>query len=174
MSLKKLLAFFPFLLLIESVYAHCPLCTAGAAVAAGGAAWLGVNNAAIGIFIGAFAVSTGWWISRLIQKKYIPFQMQLIILLSFITTIMPLMPIIESNYPIYISLIGGYGSLLNRTYILNLFLAGSILGGLVVSISPWLSRKIAELRNGKMIPYQGIILTFALLIVLSAAVELIL
>ncbi len=174
MSLKKLLAFFPFLLLIESAYAHCPLCTVGAAAAAGGAAWLGVSKAAIGIFIGAFAVSIGWWVSRLIQKKYIPFQMPLIILFSFITTIMPLMQVMERNYPVYISLIGGYGSLLNRTYVLNLFLAGSILGGLVASISPWLSRKIAELRNGKMIPYQGIILTFALLIVLSVAVELVL
>ena len=108
MRLKKLLALalFPNLLFIKSVYAHCPLCTAGAAVAAGGAAWLGISKAAIGIFIGAFAVSTGWWASNL--------------------------------------------------------------------LTPWLSKKITELRNGKMLPYQGIMLTFALLVILSVAVELIL
>mgnify|MGYP001575149904 CR=1 FL=1 len=174
MGMKKLFAFFPFLLLMQNAYAHCPLCTAGAAVAAGGAAWLGISKAAIGIFIGAFAVSTGWWASNLLKRKYIPFQKQLLILFSFVATIIPLMPLMESIYPVYISWAGDYGSLLNRTYILNLFLAGSILGGFIVCITPWLSKKITELQNGKMLPYQGIILTFALLIILSAAIELIL
>ena len=172
-----ILSAFLFLLILISVqvaYAHCPLCTMGAAFAAGGAAWLGVSKAAIGIFIGAFAVSTGWWVSNLLKKKYIPFQKPLIILLSFITTILPLMPLMESAYPVYISWTNDYGSLLNRTYIFNMFLVGSILGGFVVSITPWLSKKITDLRNGKMVPYQGIILTFALLLILSIAVELIL
>ena len=140
--MKKLFAFFPFLLLMQNAYAHCPLCTAGAAVAAGGAAWLGISKAAIGIFIGAFAVSTGWWASNLLKRKYIPFQKQLLILFSFVATIIPLMPLMESIYPVYISWAGDYGSLLNRTYILNLFLAGSILGGFTVCIMPWLSKKI--------------------------------
>jgi FtsH-binding integral membrane protein len=37
--------------LLPAVSAHCPLCTAGAMLAAGGAAYLGVSNGAIGIFI---------------------------------------------------------------------------------------------------------------------------
>jgi len=174
MNLKKLLALFPSLLFIKSAYAHCPLCTAGAAFAAGGAAWLGISKAAIGIFIGAFAASTGWWASNLLKKKYIPFQKPLLILFSFIATIIPLIPLMESTYPVYVSWIGDYGSLLNRTYLFNMFLAGSILGGFIVCITPWLSKKIIEMRNGKMVPYQGIILTFTLLVILSAAVELIL
>ena len=174
MGLKKLIAFFPFLLLMQSAYAHCPLCTAGAAFAAGGAAWLGISKAIIGVFIGAFAVSTGWWVSNLLKKKYIPFQKPLIILLSFVTTIWPLMPLMESIYPVYISWIGDYGSLLNRTYLFSMFLVGSILGGFIVCITPWLSKKITEMRNGKMLPYQGIMLTFTLLVILSLAVELIL
>ena len=93
MGLKKLIAFFPFLLLMQSAYAHCPLCTAGAAFAAGGAAWIGISKAAIGIFIGAFAVSTGWWASNLLKKKYIPFQKPLLILFSFAATIIPLIPL---------------------------------------------------------------------------------
>ena len=175
MKLKKLLAFFPSLVLVESAYAHCPLCTIGAAAAAGGAAWLGVSKIVIGIFIGAFAVSIGWWISNIIKKQYLPFQRLLIILFSFITTIFPLLglEVMKSIYPLYISLAGGYGSLLNRTYILNLFLVGSIIGGFIVSITPWLSRKITTIRNGKMIPYQGITLTFALLIATSLIFEVI-
>jgi len=176
MRLKKLLALalFPNLLFIKSVSAHCPLCTAGAAVAAGGAAWLGISKAAIGIFIVSFAVSTGWWASNLLKRKYIPFQKPLLILFSFAATIIPLMPLMESIYPVYISWAGDYGSLLNPTYILNLFFGGRILGGFIVCVTPWLSKKITELRNGKMLPYQGIMLTFALLVILSVAVELIL
>ena len=171
MNLKKLLALFPFLLFIKSAYAHCPLCTAGAAVAAGGAVWLGISKAVVGIFIGAFAVSMGWWVSRLIKRRYVPLQRFLLILLSFITTIIPLLPIIGGKHPVYISLIGGYGSLLNRTYIFDIFLVGSILGGFVVSITPWLSKKLTVYRNGKLIPYQGILLTFILLALISIIIE---
>lgn len=171
MNLKKLLALTPALFLIETVQAHCPLCTAGAVVAAGGAAWLGVSNIVIGIFIGAFAVSIGWWISRLIKKKYIPFQRTSIIILSFLTTIIPLLPLMKSPYPFYISLIGDYGSLLNRTYLINLFLLGSLIGGFIVCLTPYLSKKISALRNKKIFPYQGIILTFILLIIISIILE---
>jgi len=172
MGLKKLLAFFPFLLLIESAHAHCPLCTAGAAAAAGGAAWLGVNNAAIGVFIGAFAVSMGWWISNLIKKKYMPFQRQLIIAISFATTIPPLMPVMKGIYPILIPIAGNYGSLLNRTYLINAFLMGSLIGGFIVSITPWLSKKITDACKGKTLPYQGITLTFGLLAIAGISLQI--
>ena len=174
MNLKKFLIFFSSLLFIKSAHAHCPLCTLGAAAAAGGAAWFGVNNAVIGIFVGAFAVSIGWWVSKLIKKQVIPFQKWIIILFSFATTVLPLLPIMKGIYPIYISVTGDYGTLLNRTYIFNSFLIGSIIGGITTSLTPWLSDKITKLRNGKMIPYQGIILTFLLLIILGIIMQLVL
>ena len=172
MGLKKLLAFFPFSLLIESAHAHCPLCTAGAAAAAGGAAWLGVNNAAIGVFIGAFAVSMGWWISSLIKKRYMPFQRQSIIAISFATTVPPLMPVMKGIYPVLISIAGDYGSLLNRTYLINAFLMGSIIGAFIVSITPWLSKKITDACKGKTLPYQGITLTFGLLAIAGISLQI--
>lgn len=172
MNIKKILLLIPFLLLlIKGVYAHCPLCTIGAAAAVGGAAWLGVNKVVIGLFIGAFAVSTGWWFSKLIKKQYIPGQKILIILFSFIATVVPLLSIISEIYPIYISLMGNYGSLLNRTYLVNLPLIGSIVGGAIVSSTPWLSSKITKLR-GKTYPFQGIILTFAIVAIVAIFIQL--
>src|SRR3989338_11226253 len=170
MKLKYFFILFFSLALVKSAYAHCPLCTVGAAAAAGGAAWLGVSKIVIGIFIGAFAVSIVWWVSNIIKKQYIPFQKPLIILFSFVTTVFPLLSleVMRSNYPLLISFFGDYGSLFNRTYILNLFLAGSMLGGFIVSVTPWLSKKMTIVRNNKMIPYQGILLTFLLLIISSA------
>ena len=168
-----ILVLFFILLLTESVMAHCPLCVVGAAAAAGGATWLGVSKIVIGVFIGGFAVSTALWVSRLIKRKYIPFQTLFIVLFSFLTMIIPLMPMVEEIYPLYISIIGDYGSLLNRTYVINLFFVGSIAGSLVVVFSPAISRRISRLRNNKLIPYQGVILTIALLILASIILQVV-
>jgi len=158
--------------LSEEVMAHCPLCVAGAMAAAGGAAYLGVSNIVIGLFIGAFAVSIGFWVSRLIKKKYVPLQTTLLVLLSYFLTILPLISRMEGFYPFYISLFGDYGSLFNRTYLLNLFLIGSIIGGVIVLITPWMSNRITKLR-GKIMPYQGTVLTLSLLIIIGVIMELV-
>ncbi|MBC8500768.1 MAG: hypothetical protein ISS25_00135 [Nanoarchaeota archaeon] len=175
MTWKRLLPLIPFfsIFLVKKAEAHCPLCTIGAGAAAGGAALLGVNQGVIGVFIGGFAVSMGWWVARLIKKQFIPFQKWALILLSFVLTIFPILPIMSDVHATYISIMGDYGSLLNRTYLLNIFLIGSIIGGIIVSSTPWLSSKITKLRKGKMVPYQGIILTLLLLIITGGIIQLV-
>jgi len=170
--MKKQFFLFPILFLfsINFARAHCPLCTVGAAVAAGGAAYLGVDSIVIGLFIGAFAVSMGWWIGNLIKKKIIPFQKTGLIVLSFLTTVIPLRPLLSEIGSIPIYWFGSYGSLFNRTYIFDAFLLGSIIGGFIVCTTPWLSKKISENR-GKMIPYQGIILTLSLLVLVGIIMQ---
>lgn len=163
----------PALLAPKLVSAHCPLCTIGAAAAAGGAAYVGVSNFVVGIFIGAFAVSMGWWIARMLSKKYVRYQRELLIISSFLLTIIPIIPIMNQNFPVYLSIMGEYGSLLNRTYILNLFLAGSVAGGAIVCVSPWISRKITDAR-GKTVPFQGTVLTLVALTIVALAFEMIL
>ncbi len=159
------------LALMPSALAHCPLCTMGAAAAAGGAMYLGVNTIVVGLFIGAFAVSTGWWISRALKKEYFSGQKWALIVLSFLLTIIPIMPLIPGITPLYISMMGDYGSLLNRTYLLNNFLLGSVVGGTIVSSTPWMSGKITAIRKGKMLPFQGVILTLALLVVIGVIIQ---
>ena len=167
MKLKKLIPL-SFLFLIPSAMAHCPLCTMGAAVAAGTAAYFGVSQSVIGVFMGAFAVSMGLWFSRMIKKKFeFKFMDIAFASSSFATTILPLLMIMKQFTPLYISVLGDYGSLLNRTYLVNLFLVGSIIGAFITYIAPSISKNISELREGKMIPYQGITLTFSLLALTS-------
>lgn len=172
--MKKLLLL-PFIsfFLIPRAFAHCPLCTAGAAIAAGGAMWLGVNATVIGLFVGAFAVSLGWWIAKIIKKQYVPHQKWIIIFVSFATTVLPLLPIMTPLYPVYVSIAGDYGSLLNRTYAVNLFFAGSLVGAGIVSLMPWLSETITKLRKGKQLPFQGILLTFVILVLLGTLIQLV-
>ncbi|HIH13155.1 MAG: hypothetical protein QT02_C0004G0052 [archaeon GW2011_AR9] len=158
MGIKKGVVALMLLGSATGVQAHCPLCTIGAGAAAGGALWLGVDLLVVALFVGGFAASTGWWISRLIKKEYIRHQKMLIIIASFILTIVPLIPLFEGITPLYISWFGEYGSWFNRTYLLNTFLLGSIVGGAFVSLTPYLSQKMTSWRR-KQIPFQGIIIT---------------
>ena len=162
---------FPLVFLIKTVSAHCPLCTIGAGAAAGAAVWLGVSKVVVALFLGAFAMSMGMWFARLLSKKrkYIPFQNTLVIVGVFLLTILPLLPIVKVIGPLYLSFIGSYG----KTFAFNYAIASSLLGGVLTFIAPTLSKKITELRKGKMLPFQGMILTFSLLIIAGAIIQLI-
>lgn len=166
--------FFVPIFLINNVSAHCPLCTAGAAVAAGGAIWLGISKVVVSMFIGAFAMSMGMWFSRSLKKKYIPLQNFLLISSIFLATILPILPILNELHPIYISLFGGYGTLFNRTYLLNGSLFGSLLGGLIIFVSPKINLKLKKRKGGYGVPFQGIMISFTLLLISAIILEVIL
>ena len=163
--IPMLLTFSVFL--AEFVSAHCPLCTIGAGAAAGAAVWLGVSKVVVALFIGGFAISIGMWFSKIIKKKYIPFQKTIVVIVVFLTTILPLMPIFSAIGPLYISFVGEYG----LTYALNYSLVSSLFGGLIVFSTPFLSKNISKLRGGKIIPYQGVMLTLSLLIILGIFIQ---
>ncbi len=171
--MKKL---YPLLLIMAGLFvasarqafAHCPLCTVGAAAAAGGAVFLGVSKGAVAIFIGAFGVSTGWWVANMLKKEFVPFQKPLIVVVSFLGTVIPISPLLTETKGLYIPWIGTYG----LTYPLNTYYFGALLGGLVVCITPFLSKKITEMRMGKKLPFQGIALTFILLLIVAGVLEI--
>ncbi len=156
--------------LVDIVSAHCPLCTIGAGAAAAGAVWLGVSKVVVALFIGAFAMSMGMWFARVIEKrkKFIPFQSPLIIIGVFLLTILPLIPIVKAVGPLDMSFIGNYGTI----YVFNYSLGSSLLGGIITFISPKINKKIREKRNGKGIPFQGILLTFLLLAIAALIIQL--
>lgn len=164
--------------LAQPALAHCPLCTVGAAAAAAGAAYFGVSDGAIGVFIGAFGASMGYWISRVVKRKYnrsfFPLQTPAFILGSFLLTVIPILPIFKGFVPLPLLLFGEYGSFFNRTYLLNTFFIGSVIGAVITSLTPWLSSKITLLRKGKFVPFQGIILTFVLLLAAGVLFEVLL
>jgi len=154
-------------LLSDFISAHCPLCTVGAGAAAAGAVWLGVSKVIVALFIGAFAMSMGIWFSKIIKKEYIPFQRTLIVLVVFLTTVWPLMPLFSAIGPLYLSFIGEYGT----TYAFNYSIATSLFGGVVVISSPMVSKKLTKLRKGKMLPFQGIIITLSTLIIAGLIIQ---
>lgn len=161
------------LALPTAALAHCPLCTAGAGIVALSAYWLGVNGLTIGVLLGAFAMALGLWIARLVKKKYIRQQDTAIGIFSWLTTLLPLKMLLSDYTSIYINWGGSYGSLFNRTYPINLFLVGGVIGGIIIYVAPSASRMATE-RRGKTIPYQGMIITFTLLILVSLITQFVL
>ena len=175
MSIKFfLISLLVFSILAVPVLAHCPLCTVGAAFVAGGAAVLGVHRMVIGVLIGAFAASMGMWFGRAIKKKVMPFQKTAIVLASYFLTVLPMWPLLKDAHPLLLNFAGDYGSLLNRTYLVDYFIAGSVIGSFIVIIAPSLSEKITHIRKGRHIPYQGTALTFLLLIITGILLQLML
>ncbi|MEX0934893.1 MAG: hypothetical protein WDZ70_01025 [Candidatus Paceibacterota bacterium] len=155
----------------KTVFAHCPLCTAGAGALAVFAASIGVSSVVVGILIGAFALALGLWIGGVVRREYIPYQKDILTGVIFLGTVLPIMPLVRDFSPLYISLGGLYGTALHNTYTINLFILGVIIGAAIMLLSPYLSRVLTRLR-GSQIPYQGLSLTLILLVVSSIVTHL--
>lgn len=151
--------------------AHCPLCSAATGLAAVVAASLGISTGPVGVFAGAFAFATGLWLAPLIRRQFIPHQTIVLAIASFLLTILPVLPLMGDYSSISVFLAGDYGSLLNRTYLVNRFIAGAILGAITIFVTPTVSRTISRLNHNKTLPYQGIVLTLILLFVEAIALE---
>ena len=167
---RRLLALMALALIPRAALAHCPVCTAGAGAAAIGAAWLGVDQGPIGVFIGAFAVAIGLWIARIIPWK-IPGKVWLLALVSFATTVLPLLVLMQDVSSLYVAIAGEYGSPLNAVYLYNVFLVGSIVGGALLALGPLLNGAIAR-RQTRPLPYQGMAVSFGLLMVAAALMQI--
>lgn len=148
--------------------AHCPLCTAGAGLVALGAYWFGVKAIVIGIAIGAFAAAMGLWFGHLPKRQYIPHQAKIIAVVVWFFTIFPIRMLFADYYSWYLNWGGGYGSVFNRTYAINLFLVGAALGTIILLAAPSISQLCSRLRGGRKIPFQGMLA--ALFMVIAAMV----
>lgn len=147
---------------MPSVYAHCPLCTAAVGAAAVSAKYYGMDTTIIGLLIGAFGVSTGLWIGLKV-KRYFKFQLPVIILASFLLTIIPLLYISSDNIYLPLLLFGKSGSFLNKVYWVNKLLFGGIIGGLA-TLFAYLTHVYIKKFNGKVLfPFQGVIVTLVFL-----------
>lgn len=166
--MKKYLLPVTVLILIPKVsLAHCPLCTAGAGALAVLAAYLGVSSIVVGLLIGAFALALSLWIAGSIKKEYIHFQKPILSVVIFLSTVIPIMPLVKDYGPLYVPFMGEYGT----TYTLNLYILGVIIGTLIMYFAPFISRFVTKIRQ-KQIPFQGISITIALLVITSVVIQL--
>ncbi len=168
---KLLTAFLLPLFLVSKASAHCPLCTAGAGVAAGFASYLGIDFAVIGVLIGGFSWALGSWTAKWVRSRYgdkIRRQNFIVSSIIFLSIIVPGYMTMPEATPMTIWFIGEYGT----TVAFNNFLIGAVTGGLIVYSTPALSKKISRIR-GETLPYQGMTLTLTLLILAAVIMQLV-
>lgn len=172
MNNKLLLLLIPVFLLLfsSSVYAHCPLCTGAIALAAASASYYGIDTALIGIFVGAFAVSTGLWVGRKIKKEYIKFQLPLIALSSFLLTVVPLIYIDGGTVIFNFFVFGEPGTLFNNTYLIDKIIFGSVLGGIALYAGFRIHLYIKNIKDRVLFPFQGIFISLAAIAIAAGAV----
>ena len=146
------------------VHAHCPLCTGGAGAAAVVAAYFGVTYGAISVFLGGFSIALALWLAHKPKKQYLKHQSALLFWVIYLSTISPLYGAFKGDYTSkYVSLGGDYGSVTNRTYLIDLFVIGAVLGSVIVYASPRLSQALTA-KRGKNFRFQGLLINFALLL----------
>ncbi len=154
------------------VHAHCPLCVAAMGAGILGARSLGFGDAVVGLFVGAFALSTGLWLNQKIRSRFIPFQSAGVLGASFALTILPLQPMATENLYLPVFLAGPAGSPLNQAYFTTVFLAAGIVGGIVSLGGLAIHNQIKKKYGRVLVPFQGIIVTIGLLLVTAAALTL--
>lgn len=152
--------FFLLVFFVNKVYAHCPLCSGAVGAIAVSAKYYGFDPSIIGLFIGAFAVSTGLWINNKI-RNYFKFQRELIVLLSFLITVVPVSLKLGDVFYVPLSFIG-------RTLWPNKIFFGSVIGALIFFLASWLNKMIKLKLNRSIVPFQGILLSVLALIIVAA------
>ncbi len=165
-----LLTFFGLLLYPTSAHAHCPLCTLGAGLIAGTAAYMGVDVLVVGVVIGGFSWLLGRWFAKTLSGrigKFVAAQDLLLSAIIYLTIVIPIRMGIEKYISFYLSLAGDYGTLLNRTYVINSFLLGSVIGLLAVVFALPVSNLISKIR-GESLRFQGMAMTLLILILTAS------
>jgi len=132
------------------------------------AAYLGISAAPVGVFVGAFGLAIGLWTAKLIKKRLVRGQNNIIGAASFASVVLPVMPLMEEYSSLYVPWMGDYG----RTFLIDKFLVGAVVGAAVLYAAPFLSKWLGRVRGNKMFPFQGMLITLVTLLLTSAALEM--
>jgi hypothetical protein len=147
-------------LLIPPVSAHCPLCTAGAAMGVGIARAYGVDDTIVGLFLGAFVAASALWIDRLLKKRGIGYPLQSLILvaISLLSIAIPLYLAGIITPTAVVKALPDYHSLLGMEALgIDKLFAGLLLGTILVAGVFTISDGITAKRGRRLFGYQGMI-----------------
>ena|SRR3989344_1640494 len=161
---------------LNSVMAHCPLCTTGAVVGLGFARAYGVDDSIVGLFIGALIASSALWFNKWLKKKIdFPLQILFLMVISFLLIAVPFyykgilidfamvksMPEVHGMAGLGVFGLANFGA--------DKLLFGMILGTLAIWGTFALSDRIKKINRKVLFPYQGMVFMIIALAILSSA-----
>ncbi len=132
-------------------HAHCPLCTAAVGSGVAITRFYGIDDSVVGVWIGAFIVSTTLWAATKIKKEYVPFQNYVLVAVAFLITVFPFY---------YVGLIG---DLRYTIFGIDKLLLGMLTGSVVTLVSFHIGNMIKK----RVIPFQKIVITLGSLAIVS-------
>lgn len=157
-------------IIIQPVSAHCPLCTAGAAVGVGIARAYGVDDSIVGLFLGAFVAASALWLDRILKKRSIdyPFQGIILVAVSLLAVAIPLYYAgIITNVEVVKSMPEYHAVLGMEAFGLDKLFSGLLLGTVLIAGVFMVSDYITKKRGTRLFRYQGLILMAATLIIVT-------
>ncbi len=175
MKASKFLLLLPVVFLatiLAPAHAHCPLCTGAAVGGVALARVFGVDDSIVGIFMGAFIVSTALWASKLAKKKIsFPLQDTAFVVSSFLFTAVPFYyASVITNFEMVKSMPEHHAVFGLGVFGIDKILFGMILGTLGVWLALRISNTIKETRGKGLLPFQGVAFVIIASAVMSAVV----
>lgn len=153
---------------IQPVSAHCPLCTAGAAAGVGIARAAGVDDAIVGLWLGAFIAASALWLDRLLKKRGIDYPLQgvLLVAASLLALVVPLyyagiitdIEVVRSM-PDYHAVLGMESLGFDRLF------SGTIIGTVMIAAIFLANDALVAGKGKRYIPYQGMVLIAIALVI---------
>ena len=148
------------LVLLTPAFAHCPLCAAATGATVMVTRAYGIDDLAVGTFMGGFVLSTSLWFDRIIKKRnkgsqYIPMQ-------ALILTLFGLLFTLFTYY--WANLMGPF---LPTLFGLNKLFLGTVVGTVVAFSGFELHKLIRRNMQRSLIPFQGIFLTLLSLVIVN-------
>ncbi len=147
---------------IESVMAHCPLCTGATIIGVGVTRSFGLDDSLVGVFVGGMIVSSALWVNNILKKRNIAGSQYLrigsITLATFVLTLLTF----------YYAGLFGLGNEY-RIFGMERIILGTLSGTMVSLGAFWASNILKQRNEGKtLFPYQTMLLTLIALILNTA------
>ena len=165
--LIALVVFVTTVLMPNVVLAHCPLCSAATGAIVIATRWYGLDDLIIGTVLGAFIISTAYWINNWLKrrnkgKNYLPWQLLVLILATYLSTIFTF------------QFSGLLGNLVYQLYGVDKLAIGTTLGTLITIFTFILHDYLRKINgNRNYLPFQPIVLTLVFLGIASISFYLI-
>jgi len=148
-------------ILVPPVSAHCPLCTAGAAIGVGVAREMGVDDSIVGLFLGAFVAASGLWLDRILKKRNIdyPLQGMILVAVSLLSVAVPLYYAGVITNTAVVRSLTDYHSLFGlEAFGIDKLFGGLLFGTVLITGVFTLSDYVTRIRGGRLFRFQGMVL----------------
>jgi uncharacterized membrane protein (DUF4010 family) len=147
----------------NSAMAHCPLCAAATGAAVVAARYYGVDDLIVSVLAGGFLMSTAYWFNNWLLKRnkgknYLPWQLEILILATFLSTLYTF------------QLTGLLGNSMYQIYGLDKLVVGLAIGSFITVAAFSLHDFLRKMHQNKnYLPFQAIVLAFAFMGIAIAA-----